>query len=498
MIPKANQDWPPVTTIPSWWAHLDECEAWYSGDPNRIEKYYSARGDATHTSRFWRGIADNDERAMHMPLAGDIAAVSAALLFSEAVKVTPNKEAGTEAAADTWRKEFWDAAGMDAMLTEAAEMAAALSGCYLKLDADPETRKTPIVMPVRPSSVLPVFANGQLREATFWQAVRRDDNGKVWYLFEERKRNARALAITYAAFESTDGQTLTTRVDLAGVEEIRAMGINEETVELNMPEGLGVVYVPNRLPNRLAPGNPQGNADYSNAFTLLDALDEAWTSWWRDIRLGMGRLMVSKELMTSLQKFDPFKSVFLQIDIAAVLAGKDSTNLIQEVQFELRTEEHAQACSDLVREIVSRAGYAPQSFGMDVEGQAESGTALRIRERKSLMTRNRKGRYWCCAIARLLYEAQLMQRAALAGTFTAGKFDVEMEDSVVPDLSEMATTIKDLSMAQAISQELAVKMLHPDWNDEDVRQEVERIQSQAVTFAGEFEDVPGGGGDTEA
>ena len=56
----------------------------------------------------------------------------------------------------------------------------------------------------------------------------------------------------------------------------------------------------------------------------------------------------------------------------------------------------------LIRNIISMCGYSPQSFGLDIEGQAASGTALLIREKKSFSTRSRKLNYWSMPLERFL------------------------------------------------------------------------------------------------
>src|SRR5690625_7222410 len=62
-------------------------------------------------------------------------------------------------------------------------------------------------------------------------------------------------------------------------------------------DGLGAVYIPNLLPNRLFPESSEGVSDYQGSVQLLDALDEVWTSWIRDIELGMARLLIDEDML---------------------------------------------------------------------------------------------------------------------------------------------------------------------------------------------------------
>ena len=52
---------------------------------------------------------------------------------------------------------------------------------------------------------------------------------------------------------------------------------------------------------------------------------------------------------------------------------------VEVVTFALRTDEHRDTMLTLVERVASAAGYSPQDFGLNIEGRAESGTALRLR-----------------------------------------------------------------------------------------------------------------------
>ena len=73
------------------------------------------------------------------------------------------------------------------------------------------------------------------------------------------------------------------------------MGLtNGDEIETGIKR-LTAVYVPNMLPNRLYRGSFLGRSDFSGVEGLMDALDECYTSWIRDLRLGRGRIIVPSE-----------------------------------------------------------------------------------------------------------------------------------------------------------------------------------------------------------
>ena len=156
-----------------------------------------------------------------------------------------------------------------------------------------------------------------------------------------------------------------------------------------------------------------------------------------------------------------------------------SAKPIEQVQFDIRVEEHSRTANELVEKIVSRSGYAPQSFGLNIDGRAESGTALRLRERKSLLTQAKKARYWAPQLSRLFFEAQQLDQATrLSGSYEIQDVTVVPSDSISESRTEIAATVRDLKAAEAISTYMSVKMAHPDWTEEVIQEEVDRINQE--------------------
>ena len=59
---------------------------------------------------------------------------------------------------------------------------------------------------------------------------------------------------------------------------------------------------------------------------------------------------------------------------------------------------------------------------------------------------------------------------------------VTMSDSIIETQVEMSETVRNLSMADAASTKIKVLMMHPDWTDEQVDEEVERIMREKGTL----------------
>jgi A118 family predicted phage portal protein len=467
MLPTANTDLSKLIGE-VWFNRLQEWRVWYSGDTLQLKSFYQADQSAS----FWKRIANSQTKyGLHIPLAGDIASTSSDLLFSEIPEITfDNNPKGQE------RVEYFiNESGFQNRLIEASEICAALGGVLLKLDTDPQLTDIPILSIVAPTQAILVFKRNRLWEVTTFRVVRMEDNNNTIYrLFEERKRISGGITVTYRLYKG-DATRTGTPVGLESIDETKRLNLKPVTYEI---DGLGIVYVPNILPNRLDLNLQQGISDYSGVVPLMDALDETWTSLMREIRLAKSTIFVDEELLEG-GKLDLDQEAYVKLKISDMRLQKDAYKPIDHIQPELRIEEYLKAATELTADIISRSGYAPQTFGFRVEGRAETGTALRIRERKSLMTRGKKSRYWHDAIGWLLYDMQRLDIASgLQQRYEPAEVTVTMQDSITPEPREEAETIRALKQAEAMSIETSVRRINPDWSDDKILEEVNRIKME--------------------
>jgi len=149
----------------------------------------------------------------------------------------------------------------------------------------------------------------------------------------------------------------------------------------------------------------------------------------------------------------------------------------QLMQPDIRVEKHLAAAVALTREIVSKAGYSPQTFGLDIAGQAESGTALRIREERTYRTLGRKRRYWESGLQDAFQALLAIDAAEFSGQAAPARPAIVWPEEGM-GLGEMAETMVALRNAEAASIETRVRLVNPDWDDDAVAAEVERIKAE--------------------
>ncbi|MEU7366627.1 hypothetical protein AB0B92_13690 [Streptomyces hygroscopicus] len=261
--------------------------------------------------------------------------------------------------------------------------------------------------------------------------------------------------------------------------------VTEDWIETGALGHLTAAYVPNVRPARAWRNIPSaahwGQSDFQGIEPFFDALDEAWSSWMRDIRTGKSRIILPNSMLRSE---GPGKGAGWYED-QEVYSGLDmlerpGDNPLTVVQFAIRVQEHKETCSALVEQAARQAGYSAATFGVTGDGTAVTATKIRARERRSMNTRARKALYWCPAVADIVAAQLAVEAGPLFGVsgLDLEPPRVEFQDSISEAPKETAETVALLASAEAASKETLVRMQHPDWDDDQVREEVDAIQGE--------------------
>lgn len=458
-----SRKWPPIDWL---WQDYSRDAAWYSGDPARIQE--ASRGQKSN--RFW---ASDEKIKVHVPVAGDIAALGAGMIFSQSPKMI-SEDAHTQDRID----EISEKTGLYSTLLQAAELCCAMGGVFLKLTWN-EKDGMPRIFAVPADCGLAKWRGGELSSVTLWAIVREDENGGVWRTEETYADNGHI----YTKLFKGDGSNLGQEAPLSAIEETAQFKEDADS-------GAGMLlaaYVPNMLPNRRRPYAPFGRSDYAGLYGLFDALDEAYSALQRETRMTKTTVIVPAEYLrrrdalfgegnpdcrASQWVYSNDTGAFTALDIDS----DRTSSTITVVNPEIRSQERLSVCDDLIRKIWMLAGYSPQSTGMDISGTAESGTALNIRERKTLRTAEVKKTYWWHALQHMV-QAMLRVDAAVfrSGVKADAPLTIEMPSSAQPDLAQMAEVLEQLERAGAVSTQTKIDLLHPDWDEKRRADELARI-----------------------
>lgn len=491
----ANTSWPP--------AELDQVfkpialwAAWYEGDPDKLADLYSGistsrpsqtRGGVVGriTRWFWgqQAPAGQARPKLHMPVASDIATVSADLLFGEELQLEAPEQVATvddagKPVEDTRLdrlREILDGNNWQSLLPEAGEAAAALTGVYLRLGWDTSIAQHPLISVVHADHAIPTFRWGHLVEVTFWQDVKRE-GASVWRHLETHAPGK----IVHQLYQGT-ATNLGSLVPLTESDVTKDLPVTEDFIATGITS-LTATYVPNIKPTRKWRNDPvgrnMGRSDFDGAEPIFDAIDETWTSWMRDLRLGKARIMVAQQLLTSNGPgagayFDLDQELFTSLSIPMNEAG---TGYITAQQFDIRVTQHMETLHELLQAAYQSAGYSPATFGMQ-DQVATTATEVAARERRTMTTREKKTRYWTAALEPFLETLTALDKAQFGqGEILRPK--VTFPQSVSPTLAELAQSVALLANAMASSIETRVRMLHADWDDTQVEEEVAKIMAE--------------------
>jgi A118 family predicted phage portal protein len=487
-LPEKNTAWPPIH--PAIRCAMEDWSAWFSANPDRLAYRYQNRPTdnrrygqypQNRPSQYRGGIVGTvarwfwgeptplgEKRAnLHMPLARDIARTSADLLFSEPPTLKVENEA-TQA-----RLEDLMNLGMKRTLLAQGETGAALGGAYLRIVWDDEISDRPWISLVHADGAAPEFAHGdKLKAVTFWTVLEADEQRVVRHL--ERHEPGKIL---HGVYEGTH-DNLGKQVDLGAFRQTEKL---LPVRVLPIGKRLACTYIPNSMiaPDwRDIPGAAGlGASDYQGAETFLSAIDETYTSWMRDVRLAKARIIVPAGYLQSngpgAGALWEDREVYAAMNIPPTADQGLTLN-----QFAIRNEEHRATIEELVGKVIRNAGYSGGTFGDDSDGPAVTATEIKARTARSMSTRARKTELEAVGIADIVEALLILEASGMFPGVTRvepERPEVLFQDSVQDDIKTLAETAELLRRAEAASTETLVALTRPDLDEEDQREEVDRI-----------------------
>jgi A118 family predicted phage portal protein len=363
--------------------------------------------------------------------------------------------------------------GFAPMVAGAAEVCSALGDVYLRpiVDRDVYPDRA-FLAPVHADGAIPRLRWGKLTEVTFF-TEQYDGHGREVIRLLEHHEVGR---ITYALFSGTP-DSLGRRISLSD----NPMGMDlAESIDSDGGQDTGlkrldVVRVPNVGTQKLWRKQPHlkyfGHSDYDGAEQWFDALDETWTSWLRDLRLARARILVPEYMLTSNgpgrgATFDADREVFT----ALTAEPAESGGAITLAQFSIRHAEHKATADEIFAMVMRHAGLSAQTLGEEGE-VAMTATEAQARERLSFVTRDSGAQVWNPELVEaisILLEVEAIQ----FGGPPPEDIQIEFGDSVSDGPETIARTVQMLDAADAISQDTKIRMVHPDWGQSRIDQEI--------------------------
>jgi A118 family predicted phage portal protein len=506
-LPAENTAWPP----PPWdfaYKAYDENEAWYLGDVDRLEKLYRLAererpshvvngrpmrgGVAGLASRFFWGrpVPYGQSRTrIHVPAPADLATLSSDLIFSEPPKIRLGEDGAGDKKAAARLDLIANSDEAHATFNTMGELKAALGATAITSVWDTEVSDHVWLEVSAADVIIPEFRRGKLVACTMWtQWV----DGQTYWRHLERHEVG---AITHALYRGSQNN-LGKRVALQARPETEYLanvvdgdgriltGIDRLTCSYNL-------NMPTRAWRKRGDLAYTGRSDFAGLHGLFDALDEAFSSWMRDLKLAGGKIVVPEAALQSFgpgsgQAFDLSQEVFLGLNMPG---DPNKPGAFDKIQFEIRVQEHQSTVLAIYREILRASGYSQSAWGDYAAGSpnqgAQTATEVQDRDKASERTRDKKILYDKQALARQSSVALELDGLLFPGK-GGGRFDepdVMFADAAQQDPEKRARVVQMLDAARAASTKRRVELANPDWDDEQVKTEVDLILAEEPKVA---------------
>lgn len=443
----ADRKWPPTSEAGRW----DKVRDYRRRYENNASEVFSHRADL-HVPDDPEATADRMASFTPVGLARDLSRFSAQLLFSEPPKLKV-KDADEESIEQRALQALADSNDLTAFLYDSADQVAAEGSGGLRIIQDDDVNDgRPVFTFEAADRILWNVSYGRFVSGGV-VVVERKHEGATFRLLEEHGKGY----VRCRLFKGSDTR-LGTPVGLqTGPLEFRGLK-DEIRTGLSRPTLTRWLNVPG------------GHSDIAGLEPLLDELDEGES-------LGRDKMRSSKALTFVHRRLADKKGIANLH--GAILLGDDTMSpvetpgeLVKVEQPSMQAADHI-AYLDHVRELaVTMAGYSLASWGLDHGGSADSGKALKLRQSRTLLTRAGKERQAVGAIS----EACSVALEIVAGSRL--EIETKLADGMPRDEMEIAQTIGEYRSAGVMSDEDAVRMRRPDWTEEQVALEAERLPGE--------------------
>lgn len=510
-FPEDNSPWP---LDGSRYDRVRERSVWYAGDADDLEAFYRGDRPQVHTTR-WEGNGISgglfskdrkrvEERSsskfwgtpqtgsvdekVHLPIPEKISHMSAEALFSDAPRFVvegptttdPETKQVIPAPNTKATQERLDAlveqTGLLATLLSAAETASALGSVALRLGWDPDLAPHPTIARADADAYDPSYSWGVQTQTLFWRVLS-DDGSTVLRHLELHEKGF----IYHALYKGTR-VNLGKPVPLTDHPATAGLPVNEFGATFARPGLTTAVSIPNMLPDPLDRTSNVGRSDYTPAtIGLFSAIDQTMTSLMRDVEDGESKLLVADYMMRNLgfgkgAAFPANERLFVKLKRQPNEQGAEAP--IDQVQFDIRVEEHLRIIEDLTAKAIEAAGFTPDDT-QGGESPEMTATEFVGRNKRTLATRDKKILYWRASLERLLTSMLVIDREVFGTQIEPMPVRVIFPDAVQESAKVLAETAGAQLNADASSRYTRIKTMHPDWDEGDIQAELKRIEEEA-------------------
>jgi hypothetical protein len=148
---------------------------------------------------------------------------------------------------------------------------------------------------------------------------------------------------------------------------------------------------------------------------------------------------------------------------------------IQTHQPDFKSAEVISWIDFLIDSALMFSGYSKASYGRDQGGSADSGKALKLRQARTLLKKAGKDRMAIEAIKNAYAVAMAWHDGASA--VADYRPEVKLTNGLPRDDTEIASEGVQWMGTGSLSLEEAIRMRRPDWSDDEIAAEIDRIEN---------------------
>lgn len=446
------------------WPPTDVAAAW----ANKARWVAHREADRTALAQ----LADVDPDTLRYrvdPLPQRISDAYAALTFGRTPRVTPASPADEDAS-----QTLVTESNLGAELQRAEAVRCSEGEVWWRIVLDRAASPRPTVVWHSRLGVIPLFVGRRLAACAF---ISRYDLNDIVYRHLEVHDGANIENVLFAG--ATD--RLGDRVPLDTIPPTDRL-VDQIAHDLSaMPAGW--------VPNRLGTISTEGVSDYAGIEDYLFDLNEALQTAHNNANLtARARMIVPQAALDENGRLrDDNIIVAEQVDAALSDTSGGVGNAYRVLEYSFDAAAMIAYQDSLARGALTRVGLVPQFVGVATEdGQALSGTALRVRLIPSVNAAEAKASYWDSELPKLLALLQTVDAKPWDGEPGVGWADpatppkVDRGATLPTDPQEEADRIALLRNAKVMSVEETVAELHPSWPVDQRSAEVERLNEESA------------------
>lgn len=448
-----GNDWPPAK-LRQHWEEIEVYQARYRNDAGLLLPY----NDQYSASSYER-----QGQFTPIPWTRELARFSSALLFSEPPDIA------LEAYQDSL-DELLAANGSEAFWQDTAETIAVEGRGGLRVIWDDEVDPVnPLITHVSERDLIWNVRHGRFVKGGIVVIEAESDNDLDTYRMLEAHEPGFIRREVYVGKDHYLGRKVDVNSDslpaqLQGFEETEETGLDVSTLVRwdNVPGGRSDIYA---------------------IEILLDRRDETESLMLEKARKSRPWIFAARKLAAENGTVDISNLIFMQESEAAKYLddSKGAGRFVEHIQPALQSAEHIAYLDHLDEQIITKAGYSPTSWGRGDTGSGLSGTALKLMQNRTLLTRSAKERMAREAMTTAI--AVALARKEGGSDISEYRPEIAFGDGLPRDEVELSQVIATLKGAEAISTEQAVKTFYPEWDHSMVQEETKRIEDQGEASA---------------